>query len=229
MDEVFEEMRCPACNGKNVIRKGRRKTKFDYKQICYCKDCGKRFTTSKLINKTYHQKVVINAISYYNLGNPLTESAKLVNERFKVGISKSSVHRWLSEFSAVCTYHELRSRILKNYGREILFIKAFEHDGLYYNFRYHKPKLEILCGSEFAGLVKYVKSVEKGRLKFFDAIEDMCSQIKVDVEISRRGEYDNVCKLASLALKAAKWKGSTHRALFPKCSLGSTHRIPFGL
>jgi len=198
---------CPTCKRKNVIRKGRRKTRFGSRQFYYCKDCRKGFIASKLLNKTYGPKVIMNAISYYNLGNTLEESAKLVNRRFKVNVSKSSIHQWLKEFKEICTYHKLRGEALKNYGKDILMSKTFEHNGLAYNFRYHKPKLE-LCS--YPSLINYVKNFEQGcPAKFFEE-DDRCSQLKVDIKIKKSGRYNHACRLSDLALKSCRNNRERH-------------------
>ena len=206
----MKEIRCPECKGKNVIRKGRGKTKFGYRQFYYSKDCWKGFIASKMSNKTYGPRVITNALGYYNLGNTLEQSAKLVNKRFKVNISKSSVRQGLKEFSGVCTYLKLRSRVLKNYGKEILFSKTFEHNGLNYNVRYHKPKREMFCNDGFHSLAEYIKGFMQGCSKFFGVIGDRCSQLKIDVKIKKQGGYNNACKFASLALESARNNKERH-------------------
>ena len=80
--KMKDNTRCPACKGENIIKKGRVGTKFGSKQIYFCRDCGRRFANRKLSHKTYGPKVITNAITYYNLGNTLEETAKLVNRRF---------------------------------------------------------------------------------------------------------------------------------------------------
>ncbi|RLF60500.1 MAG: hypothetical protein DRN16_04695 [Thermoplasmata archaeon] len=69
------------------------------------------------MNKTYPSGVILNAISYYNLGYTLEEASSLVNQRFKVKTSKSSVHNWLTEFSDICSFREIRNRTLKGYKK----------------------------------------------------------------------------------------------------------------
>jgi len=208
-----ERVICPECNGKNVIKRGRRKTKFGYRQSYYCKGCGKGFIGSKLSNKTYGPKVITNAITSYNLGNTLDESAKLVNRRFKVSTTKSSIHRWIEEFRDICTYHKLRATVLKNYGKGkgILFSKTFEHNGLAYNFRYHKPKLEIFCnGNGFSSLTEYIKGFEHGcPVRFFEE-DDRCSQLRIDVKIKKEGRYNLACRLADFALKSCSSNRERH-------------------
>jgi len=123
-------MKCPKCRSSNIIRKGKRETKYGFRQLYHCKDCRREFADSKLLHKTYGPKVISSAISYYNLGNTLEESAKLTNKRFKVKVSKSSVSQWLKEFRNICTYHKIRPDAVKSYQKGVLVSKTFLHNGL---------------------------------------------------------------------------------------------------
>ncbi|MBU4346416.1 MAG: hypothetical protein KKH29_03700 [Candidatus Omnitrophica bacterium] len=221
------EIECPNCNSKNVIRKGRAATKFGSKQIYLCRDCGRRFGDRKLVYKTYGPRVITSAISYYNLGNTLEEAAKLVNGKYKVKVSKSSVHEWVKEFKDICSYHEIREKIssIKNGsmnkerggsiskergGKSILVSKTFEHNDLNYNFKFHKPKLEILCKDNgFLGLTEYIKGFERGCPDFFKE-DERCSQLRVDIRIEKIDRESPISKLAGLALKAAKTNYERH-------------------
>ncbi|MCL6087531.1 MAG: hypothetical protein M1475_03895 [Actinobacteria bacterium] len=207
-------IKCPNCRSFEIIKKGKRKTKLGFRQLYYCKNCRKGFAESKLLYKTYGPKVVVNAINYYNLGNTLEESAKLTNKRFKVKISKSSVSQWLKEFKSICTYYKFRKKIIKGVNREILFSKTFNHNGLAYNFKYHLPKLEILCHADsFKLLAKYLKNLKSGCPEFFNDIENRCSQITIDLKIKKEDKYNNACKLADLALKTCSNNSERHSAV----------------
>ena len=207
-------MKCSNCGRLNIIKKGKRKTKFGFRQFFYCKDCEKGFVGSKLLYKTYGPKVITSAISYYNLGNTLEESAKLTNRRFKVKVSKSSVSQWLKEFKSICTYCKIRPTALKNYGKEILISKTFKHNDLSYNFKYHKPKLELLCrDNNFSSLSAYIKNFEKGCPKFFNDIENRCSQTKIEISIKKENAYNNACRLALFALKSCDINSRGHSAV----------------
>jgi len=118
--------KCPICTSPEVIKKGIRKTKLGSRQLYYCKNCKKGFADSKLQHKTYGPKVIVGAISYYNLGSTLEEAAKLTNKRFKVKISKSSVSQCLKEFKSICTYYKFREKVSKDYGKEIIVSKNFK-------------------------------------------------------------------------------------------------------
>jgi transposase-like protein len=195
------KVKCPKCGGEDVIRKGTRKVKLGIRQFYYCKNCGGSFVNRKLTHKTYNPKIIVNAINSYNLGNTLEEAAKLTNSRFKVNVSKSSVHSWLNEFKNICPYHNLRTEILKKYGKDIMVTKTFEHNGLNYNFKYHKGKTDILC-NHHPPLAEYLKGFENGCPEFFENNE-RCSQLKIDITPKKSGSYNLACKLAGLALKAA--------------------------
>lgn len=73
-----KRVKCIYCKGKNIVKRGKQKSNSRAKQIYYCKDCKKRFVFSSLKGKSFDARVVWNAISYYNLGNTLEQSSKLV-------------------------------------------------------------------------------------------------------------------------------------------------------
>src|SRR3989344_817816 len=201
-----EKRECVYCRKKNVIKKGRQKIRFGFKQVFYCKDCKRRFIDEGLSNKMYSTKIIVNSLSYYNLGNTLEETAKLVNKQFRVRISKSSVFEWLNEFRWL-GYLKLRDGILKKYGKSVLVNKQFVHNGLAYNFRYHKGKLG-LC--QFEGVINYVKGFENGCPKFFNDIENRCSQLKVDIDVVKKTSEDDVCRIAELALGMCDRRSERH-------------------
>jgi len=199
-------IKCPICKSKNVIKKGRKKTKYRIKQAFYCKNCKRYFVDKEMKNKTYSAKVIINAINYYNLGNTLEESSSLVNRRFKVKTSKSSVKRWVSEYSNTCSFKNIRKQVFKDYKKEeIIFTKSFKHQGLEYLFRYHKAKLKLytIC---FPGLSKYIERLEENCPS--DVFEGgiRCSDISFNVIInissinSRKNQACHLCRLALFSI-----------------------------
>lgn len=198
-------MKCPYCNRKNVIKYGRSGSKQAY----YCKKCKRKFTKQRLKHKMYPPQVVTNAITYYNLGNTLEESAKIVNRKFKVKVSKSSVHSWVKEFSDICSYNKIRPQIVKKYTGDIVHAYSFKHSGLTYNFQYHIPKLKIKC-SKYPLLTRFMKDMEKRCPSDIFKENKRCSQIRLDVEIKKQKKYNQACKLAGLALTACNKNKERH-------------------
>lgn len=207
-------MKCPKCKSPRIIRKGRRKARFGFRQLYHCKDCRREFADSRILHKTYGPKVINSAISYYNLGNTLEESAKLTNRRYKVKVSKSSASQWLKEFGGICTYRKLRTGVIRDYQKDILVSKTFLHNDLAYNFKYHMPKLEMLCKDNgFSPLAEYVKRFEKGCPAFFDKIENRCSQTRISVKVNKKVRYNNACRLADFALKSCNNNSQRHQVV----------------
>ena len=88
-------MRCPNCNGGKIIKYGNQCSKKMY----YCKDCKKKFSIIRLKNKSYNPSLITSAITYYNLGNTLEESVKLVNRQFRVKVTKMMMNGVVSSTS----------------------------------------------------------------------------------------------------------------------------------
>jgi hypothetical protein len=87
-------------------------------------------------------QVIYHALNYYNLGCTFKESSKLVNRKFKVKTSKSTIHFWIHEFKNFSPISSIRQNF-KGY-KDVLFTKRFEHENLDYLFMYHKYKLDVL-------------------------------------------------------------------------------------
>ena len=199
-------MNCPECKSKNVIKYGR----YGNVQTYCCKDCQKRFRDKGLKEKTYSPHVITSVITQYNLGNTLEESARYVNRRFKVKVSKSSVHAWIKEFADICTYRKLRLQVVKKYLGDIVFAYSFQHSGLTYDFRYHLPKLELLCSS-YPSLTRYLRDMEKRCPSDIFKENKRCSQIKLNaVKFKKQRRYNQACKLAGFALKACNKNTERH-------------------
>ncbi len=203
-----EDIKCVNCKSKNIVKRGKQKTKQE-KQIYYCKDCGKRFVLNGLKGKSFNANVILNAISYYNLGNTIEEASRLVNKKFRVKTSKSSVHKWLQDFKDVYSYHRLRERVLKEYGKDVVASKLFRHRGLTYNYKYHRAKLDLFC-KNYNNLFRYLKSFENSFPHEIFESDKRCSDVKIDVNVLRKDKNNYACKLAKLALSAVNDNKKRH-------------------
>lgn len=206
---------CKNCYSKNVIKKGERKKIFENIQLYWCKDCRKYFTLQKISNKTYPIRVIMHAISIYNLGNPLDKTAKLVNKRYKVKIKPSTIHSWIKEFEKICTYRRIREKTLKNYNpNEIIFEKQFIHKQPY-NFRYHKAKLNMFINNYFKNIKDYIINIaENCPNELFEQENYRSSELKFsDVNIKIFKKDNDALKLTELALHCAKNNKERHNAL----------------
>jgi transposase-like protein len=69
--------RCPHCGSVKLVRKGTRTKKLETVQLWKCLACGRVFTPAPpaLRHKTYPLAVILDGITFYNLGHTLAEAA----------------------------------------------------------------------------------------------------------------------------------------------------------
>ena len=69
--------RCPHCGSTRLIRKGTRRKRFEIVQLWQCKLCRRVFTPapSELRYKTYPLRVILDGVTFYNLGYSLPDAA----------------------------------------------------------------------------------------------------------------------------------------------------------
>ena len=204
-------MRCLNCKGLNIIKRGRRKTRFGPRQLYQCKACGARFADSGLCGKSYPAKVIIAAINNYNLGHSQESAAKAVNRRFRVDVSKNTVGNWIKETAAVCTYAKFRRQIEAGTADNLIGGRTFAHGENKYQFKFHRAKLAFLCADGFTSLGQYIERFEReGCPDFFDRIPNRCSQTKVKVRVEGKSCRNNACRLAELALLGCRKNTDRH-------------------
>jgi len=73
----------PHCGSHAISRKGVRKKKLEIVQIWRCASCKRTFTPGPqaLRNKTYPIRLVLKALTLYNLGYSLNETARRLKIR----------------------------------------------------------------------------------------------------------------------------------------------------
>jgi hypothetical protein len=99
--------RCLYCSGTKIIRKGKRRKKFETIQLWYCKDCDTVFGPRALKGKTYPIPVILDGLGYYYTGHSLQTSATFLRERYGIKVTPTTLSRWLDEYKAVSTYSRL--------------------------------------------------------------------------------------------------------------------------
>ena len=88
---------CPECGCKHTTRKGKRRNRLQILQVSRCAECLHRFTGEPGKNKTYPPKVILESISTFNLGYSLTETQRLLRQRFHHDIPARTTSSWLTE------------------------------------------------------------------------------------------------------------------------------------
>lgn len=83
---------CPYCQSKDFIKRGTRKNKHQVVQLYECKneECGRTFTAQDIKGKKFPLNVIIEGMSYYNLGFTLEQSCGFLKQKFGVPVPKLS-------------------------------------------------------------------------------------------------------------------------------------------
>jgi DNA-directed RNA polymerase subunit RPC12/RpoP len=204
---------CKYCGDENVVKAGVRKNKNSIVQRYKCNDCGKTFSLTKLRNKSYDVKVILESLSLYNLGYTLEETSKLINRRYKVKTYPQLIHAWLKEYKELCSFRRFRN---KNNIKplSVIYSELFSHEQPYL-FKYHKFKIEELINDYFKGLQDYLAGVVKDcPHKIFVSDNVRGSKFRISEagikRIEIRKSKTKACKLAKLALKIASSNKERH-------------------
>src|ERR1700674_4677763 len=102
---------CPHCGSHVVTRRGTRKKKLEIVQLWRCASCKRVFTPgpAALHNKTYPLRMILSALTDYNLGYSLHETATRLKKKTNRSVSPSTITSWLAEYKQHCTYRRLRA------------------------------------------------------------------------------------------------------------------------
>ena len=130
---------CPHCSSHVITRKGVRKKKLEIVQLWRCGSCKRTFTPGPAVlrNKTYPIRTVLQALTLYNLGYSLNETAKRLKSKAGRAVSPTTIATWIGAHKEQTTFRRLRAeaatiyppeqsiRSIKLYHRQIcLFRKA---------------------------------------------------------------------------------------------------------
>ncbi len=200
------EVKCKHCSSKRTARKGFRRLKKSKKQIYSCRDCGKRFSLD-ICKKQCNIKIILDAVVAYNKGYSLEEVCDLVGRKHRTVIGKSTVSRWCKEYSL--GYLNIKDRILKKYGSDLIIGRIFTHSNLLYNFKFHRGKLKEF--GKFSGLKNYIFNLSKGIDDKIFNHSDRCSKLKENASANIRiFENTRLNKALGSALKIIKNNKQRH-------------------
>ncbi len=217
-------MGCPYCRSQLIVRHGKRKIKRAVVQIYKCQTCGKFFSDKALKHKSYDAKIILNAISAYNLGYTLEQTAKEMAKRSHIKIPESTIHSWIRQYSGICTFRRIRESALRSFSpKDMVLTERLQHRQIY-EFRVHRAKLLLQANElpkEKSGPLKnYLESIQTDKFPhhIFTVpdveLEKRASQLKADLLKVTGLEKENLAnKLAGLGLLLAKTNRERHQAV----------------
>ncbi len=160
---------CPYCLSTDFVKRGTRKNKNQIVQLYLCRNfgCGRTFTAQDVKGKHFPLHIIIESMSYYNLGFTLEDTCKIIKKKFGrpsaevnssadfklsqgdfIAPTPSTISDWINEYKSLCRYERLRPYAIKMFGpKETVEVVTMAHRQLY-RFRYHRAKT-ILMLEEF--------------------------------------------------------------------------------
>jgi transposase-like protein len=107
---------CPHCGGRSLTRRGTRKKKREIAQLWRCASCKRTFTPgpAALRNRTYPLRMILSALTDYDLGFTLEETAARLKKKTHRNVSPSTVASWLEQYKRHCSYRRLRAQGLSS-------------------------------------------------------------------------------------------------------------------
>src|SRR5437899_9900102 len=101
---------CPHCGSHNLTRRGTLKKKLEIVQLWRCSSCKRVFAPgpATLHNKTYPLRMILSALTDYDTGYTLEETAARLQKKAHRHVSPSTITSWLDEYKQHCSYRRLR-------------------------------------------------------------------------------------------------------------------------
>jgi len=211
---------CPYCAGKDVVRRGLRKKKYETAQLYLCNACQKTFTGQKVKGKSFPLRVIFEGLSLYNTGYSLEESCRRLKEQFGLDIKASTLSDWIKEFEPLCRYSRLRPYGLKLYSPNQVIQTAHLFHRQVYDLSVHRAKLALLLqeykNNKFDNLREFLEAIQNEcpHQFFQDGARSSEQKAEFDLNEVRISEKKNfACRLAELALQAVNDNKERHKAL----------------
>lgn len=210
---------CPYCKGKDVVKRGKRKKKYETAQLYFCNHCEKTFTGQGIKGKTYPLRIILEGLSLYNTGFGLEETCRKLKEEFTLEVKSSTLSDWIREFEPICRYSRMRPYALKMYTPNQVISSVHLFHRQVYDFSLHRAKLALVLQeykhAKFENLREFLEAVQAECPHQFFKEGERASDIKVnfsldEVILKKKSNFAN--RMAALALEAVndnKFRHST--------------------
>ena len=213
---------CPYCESKNFVKRGTRKNKHQIVQLYLCRnsECGKTFTAQDVKGKHFPLNIVIESMSYYNLGFTLEETCRIIKKKFGVAPESATLSEWVGEYKDLCRYERLRPYAIKMCApKDTVEVVTMAHRQLY-RFRYHRPKAKLML-EEFRNrnlfpLKEYLDAVSSETPHQYFQDGERMSEVKSKFDKAGmivRGKYNYANRLAAFVLQSVSENKRRHEEL----------------
>lgn len=215
---------CPYCNSANFVRRGVRQKKHEVVQLYLCRNtaCGRTFTAERVKGKRFPLNVILEGISYYNIGLSLEQTCNVLEQKFPdvEAPIPATLSSWIEEYKPICRFERMRPYAIKLFPpQKMIEVTTMAHRQLY-RFRYHRAKtllvMEEFKNRRFDRLKEYLDNVSAETPHQYFADGERMSEIKskfdkTDMIIKSKSNFAN--KLAEFVLHTVTDNQGRHDAL----------------
>lgn len=127
---------CPHCGSHALTRRGTRTKKLEIVQLWRCASCKRTFTPdpAPLHHKTCPLRKILSALTDYDLGYSLHETADRLQKKAHRHVSPCTISAWLDEYKQHSSYCRLRRKALSRFpaNQSIRTIKLYHRQAYAY-------------------------------------------------------------------------------------------------
>lgn len=218
---------CPYCDSSHFVRRGIRQKKHETVQLYLCRnaECGRTFTAERVKGKRFPLQVILEGISYYNLGLTLEQTCHILEEKFSkdqnvLAPTPATLASWVEEYKPLCRFERMRPYAIKLFPpQKMIEVVTMAHRQLY-RFRYHRAKallsLEEYKNRRFGTLKEYLDNVSAETPHQYFAEGQRMSEIrskfdKTDMIVKSKSNFANAT--AEFVLRSVTDNKDRHEAL----------------
>ncbi len=232
---------CPYCNSADFVKRGIRKKKHEAVQLYLCRNaqCGRTFTAERVKGKRFPLAVILEGISYYNLGLSLEQTCEFLGKKFPAQGSQTlnsdpksltssggmaptpaTLSAWIEEYKPICRFERMRPYAVKLFPpQKMIEVVSMAHRQLY-RFRYHRAKtllsMEEFKNRRFGRLKEYLDNVSSETPHQYFQDGERMSEIrskfdKTDMIVKSKSNFAN--KTAEFVLRSVTDNKDRHEAL----------------
>lgn len=180
------------------------------------------FTPQIIKHKQYPLRIILDGISFYNLGYTKADSCRLLKEKYGLKVKPDTLSHWIKELTPLCRYDRLREQARKLYPPTQIIQSAVLNHKQVYNFRLHQAKLKILCrhrpftAAHYQKLKNYFDFVIHEYPHHYFQTDQRSSQAKINFDFNQthiQTKENHATRLAQLLLQAVTDNRMRHETL----------------
>jgi hypothetical protein len=187
-------------------------------QIFQCIACEHRFTGAPGKHKTYPLRIILEAVSIFNLGFSLTETQRIMRRKAQTDIPERTIRSWVSEFKSITPYTRMRNAGKKLFEPQSIVRSITFHHQQVYRFQFHQAKLELLFKSpahqHLTPLIAYLGDVQSHfPHHLFQSTEHRSSNFPTELQAPITRKENHATQLSKLVLPVSPSNKQRHETL----------------